>query len=433
MLRLRSIAAIILLSAAATLQAHPTPLARASLQIDTAGQSYELRLECDVTAFIMRTSPGHLGDEMAAHLAALSDEELAADVRRSRQMFDGQFEVVHGGEAIDPQEIIFPPLETVREVTENFSGGFDTHQATITIRGKLGGLQERGRGADGSAAGGSLVLRFPRAIGAVLLVARRDEVDLAPQLLSAGQPSLPLPMGRAAAAAAPAPAKDAADPAADGSARAAGAADERPAAPAADEEGDGGDSVPVEVNVAGQFLALGFWHIIPTGPDHILFVLGLFLLSPTLKPLLWQVTAFTLAHSVTLALAMYKVVDLPAHIVEPLIAASIAYVAIENLFTTRLQPWRPIVVFAFGLLHGLGFAGVLTDLQVPREQFLPALVGFNLGVEAGQLAVIGLALLAVGWFRRASWYRMGVVIPASLAVAAVGIYWTIARVAQGVS
>lgn len=176
-----------------------------------------------------------------------------------------------------------------------------------------------------------------------------------------------------------------------------------------------------------RYLILGFEHIIPEGLDHVLFVLGLFLLATRLRPLLWQVTAFTIAHSVTLALAIYGVVDLPAHIVEPLIALSIAYVAIENIVTTQLKPWRPVVVFLFGLLHGMGFAGVLRKLGLPREDFAAALVLFNVGVELGQLAVIGLAFLAVGWLRHKSWYRKAITVPASCAIAIVGLYWAVTR------
>ncbi|MCH2096443.1 MAG: HupE/UreJ family protein [Rhodobacteraceae bacterium] len=141
------------------------------------------------------------------------------------------------------------------------------------------------------------------------------------------------------------------------------------------------------------YIPVGFDHILPLGLDHILFVLGLFLLAPNLGALVWQVSAFTLAHTVTLALGATGVVTVPAHIVEPLIAASIVYVAVENLFTTRLSRWRPAVIFGFGLLHGLGFASVLGDFGLPQGQFISALIGFNIGVELGQLTVIAVAFL----------------------------------------
>lgn len=180
--------------------------------------------------------------------------------------------------------------------------------------------------------------------------------------------------------------------------------------------------------VFGQYLVLGFTHILPKGLDHMLFVLSLFLLSTRLAPLLWQVTAFTLAHSITLALSVYGVIALSPAIVEPLIAASIVAVAVENLLTSRLHAWRVAVVFAFGLLHGLGFAGVLTEIGLPREDFVTGLVAFNIGVEGGQLAVIAIAFAAVGfWFRDKPWYRARVVIPASALIALTGLYWMVER------
>lgn len=191
------------------------------------------------------------------------------------------------------------------------------------------------------------------------------------------------------------------------------------------------DGLAVEVSrsaVFGQYLALGFTHILPKGLDHILFVLGLFLLSTRAAPLLWQVTAFTVAHSITLALSMYGILSLPASVVEPLIAASIVYVAVENLLTARLHTWRIFVVFGFGLLHGLGFAGVLAEIGLPRGEFVTGLIAFNLGVELGQLSVIALAALLFGyWFRARPWYRRGVVVPLSAVIALTGLYWTLER------
>ncbi len=176
-----------------------------------------------------------------------------------------------------------------------------------------------------------------------------------------------------------------------------------------------------------EYLALGYTHILPKGLDHILFVVGLFLLRAKLRPVLVQVTTFTVAHSMTLGLALYGVVSLPARVVEPLIALSIVYVAVENLRTQALTRSRVALVFVFGLLHGLGFAGVLSGLQLPRADFAVALFGFNLGVEAGQLTVIAGAALLVGWGRHHRWYHRRVVVPASLAIAAVGLYWTVIR------
>ena len=185
---------------------------------------------------------------------------------------------------------------------------------------------------------------------------------------------------------------------------------------------------PSGMDVARRYFALGFTHILPKGLDHILFVVGLFLLSARWRSVVLQVSAFTIAHSITLGLTIYGIVSLPARVVEPMIALSIAYVAFENLVTTELKSWRIALVFSFGLLHGMGFAGVLRDLGLPRADFLTALLTFNLGVEAGQLTVVALAFLAVAYWRRnAESYRRFVVQPASAAIAVTGLYWTIVR------
>ncbi|MBI5802644.1 MAG: HupE/UreJ family protein [Verrucomicrobia bacterium] len=195
--------------------------------------------------------------------------------------------------------------------------------------------------------------------------------------------------------------------------------------------GKGGAApAPVRGNTAWQLVELGFTHILPKGLDHILFVLGLFLLSPKLKPLLWQVTAFTLAHSLTLALAVLGIFALPGRVVEPLIALSIAVVAIENLFRSGVSPWRWVAVFGFGLIHGLGFAGVLSEVGLPREQIGVALLSFNIGVELGQLAVIAIAFAATKWCADRAWYGPWVRRPACLLIALAGVVWTVERLMQ---
>ena len=156
-----------------------------------------------------------------------------------------------------------------------------------------------------------------------------------------------------------------------------------------------------------DYIPVGFDHIVPKGLDHILFVLGLFFLAARFRPLLLQVSLFTLAHTITLALAALGHTDFIddfmqaslgiafIDIVEPLIALSIAYVAIENIFMRGISPWRPYVIFVFGLLHGLGFASVLAEFGLPEATFVPALIGFNVGVEVGQLAVIAVMFFCV--------------------------------------
>lgn len=189
-------------------------------------------------------------------------------------------------------------------------------------------------------------------------------------------------------------------------------------------------------STAGLYVTIGVRHILPAGLDHILFVLALFLSSATLRALAWQISAFTVAHTATLGLAAAGVVAPPAAVVEPLIAASIAFVAVENVAFRRLARWRVHVVFLFGLVHGLGFAGFLGELGLPPGRFLSGLLGFNVGVEIGQLAVVALAAVLAAGMRRhlpavhddAGWRRLCVV-PASLAIAVIGAFWTVERVA----
>jgi hypothetical protein len=184
-----------------------------------------------------------------------------------------------------------------------------------------------------------------------------------------------------------------------------------------------------KTDAAMIYLVLGFKHILPLGFDHILFVLSLFLLSPKLKPIILQSTAFTVAHSVTLCLAAYNVINPPSRIIEPLIALSILYVALENVFSPRLKPSRIGIVFLFGLVHGLGFAGALAEMGLPKNAYFTSLIMFNVGVELGQLTVILLAyFLLAKWFAHKPYYRSRVVIPLSILIAAIAAFWTIQRI-----
>ncbi len=183
-----------------------------------------------------------------------------------------------------------------------------------------------------------------------------------------------------------------------------------------------------KVNLFWEYLKLGFQHILPLGFDHILFVLGIFLFNPKLKIVLAQVTCFTIAHSITLALAMNNMIHPQGAIVEPLIALSIVFIGVENILITELKWWRLIVVFLFGLIHGLGFAGVLADIGLPEKDFMSALISFNIGVEAGQTAVIFLAIIVFQTrFSDQNWYRKFVTIPVSLCISLIALYWVVER------
>ena len=183
-------------------------------------------------------------------------------------------------------------------------------------------------------------------------------------------------------------------------------------------------------DVIALYLCQGYLHILPMGLDHILFVLALFFASTRLKPLIWQISAFTLAHTLTLGLATLGYLRLDPAIVEPIIALSIAFVAIENLVFKDMTRWRPAIVFGFGLFHGLGFAGVLAGYGLPQDQILPSLLSFNIGVEAGQLTIIGACWLILHRFADADWYPWLVRI-ASGAIALMAVWWTVERIFLG--
>lgn len=181
----------------------------------------------------------------------------------------------------------------------------------------------------------------------------------------------------------------------------------------------------------GLYIKIGSQHILPGGLDHILFVLAIFFSTQRIRPLLIQVSAFTVAHTLTLGMVASGVFAPPASIVEPLIAATIAFVAIENLVFKDMTRWRPFIVFGFGLIHGMGFAGFFGSLGLPDGQFWSALIGFNVGVEIGQLSVIALAALLLWPVRGLAserFYRQFMVWPICGLIGTVGAYWAIERV-----
>src|SRR5215204_1014638 len=188
------------------------------------------------------------------------------------------------------------------------------------------------------------------------------------------------------------------------------------------------ENLPV-TDIAWFYLQLGVRHIIPEGLDHILFIAALCMLNTKWKSILWQATAFTAAHSITLALSIRSIISLPVGIVEPIIALSIAFVAIENVLVSEIKYWRLLIVFCFGLIHGLGFASVLNEIGLPRNQFYTSVLSFNVGVELGQIVVIiavfGFIILP---FRQKDWYRKFIVFPLSFLIAAIAVYWTVKRV-----
>ncbi len=358
------------LASVAPALAHDFTITRVLCVIRQDG-SFIADLTIDVDALALGARPEESSAELAATLRALPPDELAAAIDQARRTVLRWTRLRVDGELIDAT-VTFPEY-----------GGWRANPDDVSVLGTIGRLA--GRMPVGAS---EFVFGASRAFNAVeLTILEEETLGGARHTLAPGEDCPAYRLGQ-------------------------------PGATAHD-------------FVVTRYLALGFEHIIPKGLDHILFVLGLFLLSTELRPLVWQVTAFTVAHSITLALSLANIASLPSSVVEPLIALSIAYVAIENLFVRDLTPWRPAVVFVFGLLHGMGFAGVLRELGMPAGQFVPALIGFNVGVELGQLSVIAIAWLAVGWFRRREWYRYAIVWPVSGLIALVGLYWAFERAFAG--
>ena len=369
------IAIVVVCCLAARCYAHPATIASATVGVDPAG-NLRLTAHFDLLAFALNETPERVDDEAMRALLEAPPEELQAALDGARDRFINDFAVIGGDgrrDAIDQLDVDFPTAADL--ASRGLTRARLPVMGDVTLTGKL------------RHAPSSVSFQFPESLDRIVLIVERAGHEPSAEPLEPGRASASFPISTSVAA-----------------------------------------PEPATLSSAAKYLRLGFTHILPHGLDHVLFVLGLFLLSASLRPLLWQVTAFTIAHSITLALALYGVVRLPGVIVEPLIALSIAFIAFENLFTSHLKPWRPLVVFGFGLVHGLGFAGVLSDVGLPRGQYLTALLTFNAGVELGQLAVIALALAAVGWFRRRAWYRPAVVLPASGAIAAVAVFWTIVRI-----
>ncbi len=367
--RAAALAGLLWLTGAAGALAHPLSFTEVTLTLGADG-AFEAELIYDLDALALGAPIDTDDAELAAALESLPPEAFETRLARLRRLFERRVRVRFDGDPV-PFDVSFPDHGTPRA----------TEAEIPTVL----GLTARLTGAipEGAATVGFFASRaFGEVHLTILDPARGIETR---SVLEAGARSDPLDLTAPVAA-------------------------------------------PGRAEVAASYLRLGFIHIVPEGLDHILFVLGLFLLSAQLRPLVWQVTAFTVAHAVTLTLAALDVVALSPRLVEPLIALSIVYVAVENVLTDRMTRWRPPVVFGFGLLHGLGFAGVLGELGLPEQERLLALVSFNAGIELGQLAVIAGAALACGWFRSEPWYRTRLVVPASAGIALVGLLWAVERV-----
>ena len=180
-----------------------------------------------------------------------------------------------------------------------------------------------------------------------------------------------------------------------------------------------------------DFFKLGIEHIL-SGPDHILFVISLLLVVISIKEILKLTTAFTVAHSITLIIASIGALTLSSRIVEPMIALSIAFMALGTVYLkdTRLEMegWRKLgIVFFFGLFHGLGFAGLLRDLGVGQSRFLLSLLSFNVGIEIGQLVIISIALPLLLLLKRTRYHELSIKILGTT-IGVIGLLWALERI-----
>ena len=179
-----------------------------------------------------------------------------------------------------------------------------------------------------------------------------------------------------------------------------------------------------------NFFVLGVEHIIPKGLDHILFIFGLFLFSSSLKKLITQITIFTIAHSITLVFVSLSLMKINPQIVEPIIALSIVYVGIENIFKNYVKEYlRYVVILFFGLLHGLGFALVLSDIGYRSTDLFINLISFNIGIEVAQISIVLVLYLLVALnFAKNKNYRMFFQVPSSILISSIGLYWFFERI-----
>ncbi len=182
------------------------------------------------------------------------------------------------------------------------------------------------------------------------------------------------------------------------------------------------------VQLAIQYLEYGFTHVIPFGYDHVLFILTLYFFSSSLRLVLMQCTLFTLAHSVALGLTAAGIIVTNCSFIEPLIAVSIVFTAVNNIIYTKATNWRWLAIVLFGIIHGMGFAAALNNIGIPSQHFMLGLFSFNFGVEIAQLTILTLVHFFIGLpLRNEPWYRERVVLPVSVIIACIGLYWVFER------
>jgi hypothetical protein len=332
--------------------------------------TYEMDLYCDFNALLLGLDPGHLDDELWMVLVQMDPEERHRRAEGLKERLGDWVAIRFDGVPVHPR-IDFP------EMRQAVAGS----GSDASLPGSI--ARFRGRAPEGATA---FTIQIDPLFGPVMAGFRRGgDRRLENVLLAAGMESEPIPLY-------------------------------------------GGSGWMGALSVASGCLSLGFRHIFPTGFDHILLVLGLYLLNTRLRSLLAQIAAFTVGHTAAFAISVSGLVSLPVWLVEPLMLLAIVYVALENIISSEPKPWRSAVLFGCGLLHGLASAGAILELGLSPFAYPAALLSFNAGIGLGLVSVAGLALLATGWLRWREWYRQRLTIPASLLLAAIGMSWAIVRV-----
>lgn len=383
MTRIAVVLLIVFGFATSVAQAHPALFTSAHIYIQPDGK-FQLFTSFDLLAFALNKTSSEVSDPAMNALLDGPQDELDRKIKAARANFLGSLKLQTDQGAATITDLKFTTLDEVNQWKHSGRKPRLPVVAMIKVEGTL------------PVTASQVQVSFPVSLGTVVLTLNRPDDTVYDEPISAGYASSKIPIRL--------------------------------------EKSDTSDGQKLEVPSAFQiwlrYIAMGITHIIPEGTDHICFILGLFLASTELRSLLWQVTAFTLAHSFTLALSLYGVFQLPAYIVEPGIALTIIFVGVENLGKTSVGYRRIFLVFAFGLIHGLGFAGAIQATGLPRADFLTALIGFNIGVELGQLIVITVAFLLIGWYRQSPNYRARVIVPASLLISIIAACWFVLRIAD---
>ena len=370
--------------------AHPGVSTTAVVKVDPEGRVTVIIVH-DVLALALNDTSQNVPDAPMYELLHSPDDVLGEAIAASRERFIVLFRFLADGRPIEPDLGQFPIVDLVRAWQLEHPDRRLPVKMDIVAHGLLPPGTRR------------IAVRFPEVMGDVIVTLDRPGLEPLTLPLRPGEISPEFELRRRADVPGAAPPAEGAAP--------------KSAAP---------PSVGW-FEVFRRYVVLGFTHIIPLGADHALFVLGLFLLSPRFKTVVWQITAFTIAHSITLFLTTFKVLTISSRIIEPTIAATIAFIAIENLCTTKVHSWRVAAAFVFGLVHGMGFASALAEVGLPTGRLVAGVIAFNIGVEGGHLLVLAAAFLVLGWWRDRPWFRRRVAIPCSLAIAAIALYWMIER------